>query len=89
MLATAYQDVTGRKPGYTVQTDSRGYSASGRRRSRPTKSYDLSRGKVVFADGEWVSFVERIFEALGIDRVAWRDVVHAIREEKWGLGRKK
>ncbi len=54
LLATAYRDLTGREPGYTVPTET-------------TKSYDLRlAGKVI--SGEWGLFVEKIFKALGLKR---------------------
>jgi hypothetical protein len=74
LLATAYHDLTGRKPTRTTPTDT-------------SQSHDPRLvGKAV---GEWPSLVEKIFAALGVERAAWWDAVRTVREEKRGLGRRK
>ncbi len=71
-LARAYRELTGRETTATTPTDA-------------TKSYVGREGK---AAGDWVSFVERNFAALGIERAAWSDALRAGRNLR-GRGRRK
>jgi len=59
---------------------------TGREPKATTITYGDRRGK---ATGDYVRFVESVFDAMGIKRAAWSDALRAGHRQRGGRGRKK